>query len=66
MSPSQHRAGRTGILTRIPNELYIKFKKFADTAGTTMTDILLNYIIEITKDVTITAKDYSQNGKRRN
>ena len=26
-----------------------------------MTDILLNYIIEITKDVIITVKDYSQN-----
>ena len=58
MSPSQHRAGRKQFLLRIPDELYIKFKKYANALDMDMSDILLSFIVKATKDVELTDKDY--------
>ena len=60
MAPSQHRKGRTGFLVRIPDTLYIKFKKKADIMGTTMSDILLTHIVSITADIELTREDYEE------
>lgn len=58
MSPSQHRTGRKQFLLRIPDELYIKFRKFAEMADMDMSDILLAYIVKSTADITLTEQDY--------
>lgn len=64
MPPSKHKAGRTGILIRIPDELYMKFKKLANITGSSMNDILLKDIIEITKNITLTSNDYTLYNKK--
>lgn len=58
MSPSQHRAGRKQFLLRIPDELYVKFRKLADSLDMDMSDILLAYIVKSTADITLTEADY--------
>ena len=58
MSPSQHRTGRKQFLLRIPDELYIKFRKFAEAIDSDMSDILLAYIVKSTADITLTESDY--------
>lgn len=58
MSPSQHRDGRKQFLLRIPDELYIKFRKLADSLDTDMSDILLTYIVKSTANITLTEEDY--------
>lgn len=60
MAPSQHRAGRNRFTLRIPTELFVKFQKYADALGMSMTDILISYIVKATADVELTEQDYEQ------
>ena len=58
MAPNQHRTGRKQFLLRIPDELYVKFRKFSELADMDMSDILLAFIVKSTADITLTEEDY--------
>ncbi len=60
MAPSQRDIKKKPLKAYLPRELHLKFSRLAEKRGCKMSDILLQFITEATKDIKLTAEDYER------
>lgn len=60
MSPNQRNPEKKPLKVYLSRELHMKFSKLAAQRGCSMSDLLLQYVLESTKNIQLTAEDYEQ------
>lgn len=60
MSPSQRKEDKKPLKVYVSQETHLKFSRLAEKRGCTMSNLLLQFILDQTKDIKLTAEDYEQ------
>ncbi len=58
--PNKRKTGKRMIRAWITAELYEMFRKRASQLGTTMSELLTQYIIHQTQNIRLTSRDYER------
>lgn len=59
MSPSQRDKDKKPLKVYLSRELHLKFSRLAEQRGCSMSDLLLQFVLEATKTIKLTADDYA-------
>lgn len=60
MSPNQRDPEKKPLKVYLSRELHVKFSKLAASRGCSMSNLLLQHVLEATKGIQLTADDYEQ------
>ena len=60
MAPSQRDIEKKPLKVYLTRELHLKFSRLAEKRGCNMSDLLIQFVIEATKDIKLTAEDYER------
>lgn len=60
MSPSQRKEDKRPLKVYVSQETHLKFSRLAERRGCTMSNLLLQFVLDQTKDIKLTAEDYER------
>lgn len=58
MSPNQRDPEKRPLKCYVSHELHAKFRKLAERRGCPMSDLLVQFVLNETKNISLTAEDY--------
>lgn len=59
MSPSQRAKDQKPLKVYLSRELHLKFSRLAEQRGTSMSQLLYQFVLKETKKIELTAEDYA-------